>query len=64
MTDAGFDLTHLYGLTETYGPATINEWDDVVGRAAAPSDSAQKQDPPGHSLRCARGADRAWTPNR
>ena len=27
MTDAGFRLTHLYGLTETYGPATINEWD-------------------------------------
>jgi fatty-acyl-CoA synthase len=27
MTEAGFELTHLYGLTETYGPATINEWD-------------------------------------
>lgn len=26
MTEAGFDLTHLYGLTETYGPAVINEW--------------------------------------
>jgi len=26
MTAAGFDLTHLYGLTETYGPATVNEW--------------------------------------
>jgi fatty-acyl-CoA synthase len=26
MVSAGFDLTHLYGLTETYGPATINEW--------------------------------------
>ncbi len=26
MLAAGFDLTHLYGLTETYGPATINEW--------------------------------------
>jgi fatty-acyl-CoA synthase len=23
---AGFDLTHLYGLTETYGPAALNEW--------------------------------------
>lgn len=23
---AGFDLTHLYGLTETYGPAAVNEW--------------------------------------
>lgn len=28
MADAGFELTHLYGLTETYGPATINEWDE------------------------------------
>jgi len=26
MTEAGFVLTHLYGLTETYGPAVINEW--------------------------------------
>jgi len=26
MEKAGFDLTHLYGLTETYGPATLNEW--------------------------------------
>jgi len=26
MNEAGFELTHLYGLTETYGPATLNEW--------------------------------------
>ena len=26
MGDAGFDVTHLYGLTEIYGPAVINEW--------------------------------------
>jgi len=26
MNAAGFELTHLYGLTETYGPATLNEW--------------------------------------
>ena len=26
MEEAGFDLTHLYGLTETYGPAALNEW--------------------------------------
>ena len=26
MDEAGFALTHLYGLTETYGPATLNEW--------------------------------------
>jgi fatty-acyl-CoA synthase len=26
MRAAGFNVTHLYGLTETYGPATINDW--------------------------------------
>ena len=26
MADAGFAVTHLYGLTETYGPAVVNEW--------------------------------------
>ena len=27
MADAGFNVTHVYGLTETYGPAVVNEWD-------------------------------------
>src|SRR3954449_11561859 len=26
MRAAGFDVTHLYGLTEVYGPAVVNEW--------------------------------------
>ena len=26
MKAAGFDVTHLYGLTEVYGPAVVNEW--------------------------------------
>jgi fatty-acyl-CoA synthase len=26
MRQAGFDVTHLYGLTEVYGPAVINDW--------------------------------------
>jgi fatty-acyl-CoA synthase len=26
MADAGFDVTHVYGLTESYGPAVVNEW--------------------------------------
>jgi fatty-acyl-CoA synthase len=33
MREAGFDVTHLYGLTEVYGPAVVNdwhpEWDDL-----------------------------------
>ena len=26
MSDAGFNVTHVYGLTETYGPAVVNDW--------------------------------------
>jgi fatty-acyl-CoA synthase len=26
MKAAGFEVTHLYGLTETYGPAAVDEW--------------------------------------
>jgi fatty-acyl-CoA synthase len=26
MDSAGFNVTHVYGLTETYGPAVVNEW--------------------------------------
>jgi len=28
MKTAGFDVTHLYGLTEVYGPAVVNDWKD------------------------------------
>ncbi|MGF1551418.1 MAG: acyl-CoA synthetase [Paracoccaceae bacterium] len=28
MQAAGFEVTHLYGLTETYGPAVVNDWHD------------------------------------
>ena len=26
MKEAGFNVTHVYGLTETYGPAVVNDW--------------------------------------
>ena len=26
IENAGFKVTHLYGLTETYGPSVVNEW--------------------------------------
>jgi fatty-acyl-CoA synthase len=39
---AGFDVTHLYGLTETYGPAVVNDWHARLGRAAA-AEQAQKK---------------------
>jgi len=28
MREAGFEVTHLYGLTETYGPSVVNDWQD------------------------------------
>ncbi|MGD0723632.1 MAG: AMP-binding protein, partial [Roseiarcus sp.] len=28
MREAGFEVTHLYGLTETYGPAVVNDWQE------------------------------------
>jgi fatty-acyl-CoA synthase len=39
MKDAGFSVTHLYGLTESYGPAVVNdwhiEWDELDSAAQA-----------------------------
>ncbi len=28
MGEAGFEVTHLYGLTEVYGPSVVNDWKD------------------------------------
>ena len=39
MQAAGFAVTHLYGLTETYGPAVVNEWQDGWS-ALPPSEQA------------------------
>ncbi|MBU8822989.1 acyl--CoA ligase family protein [Mycolicibacterium goodii] len=39
LTPLGFDVTHLYGLTETYGPVAVNvwqpEWDELPPAEAA-----------------------------
>ncbi len=29
MAKAGFNVTHVYGLTEVYGPAVVNAWHDA-----------------------------------
>jgi fatty-acyl-CoA synthase len=42
MKDAGFNVTHLYGLTETYGPASINEWHNEWEELSAPDQAAKK----------------------
>ena len=45
MREAGFSVTHLYGLTETYGPSVINdwhaEWDALEGPAYAQKKARQ-----------------------
>jgi fatty-acyl-CoA synthase len=45
MQEAGFNVTHLYGLTESYGPAVINdwhqEWDSLEPAAAAAKKARQ-----------------------
>ncbi|GJD51462.1 Long-chain-fatty-acid--CoA ligase [Methylobacterium crusticola] len=42
MAEAGFDVTHLYGLTETYGPAVVNEWHAEWDALTAPEQAARK----------------------
>jgi fatty-acyl-CoA synthase len=45
MAEAGFDIIHVYGLTEVYGPAVVNEWheawDDLDSAARAARQARQ-----------------------
>ena len=43
MTAAGFDVTHLYGLTETYGPAVGQRVERASGTTSTPSGRAFKR---------------------
>jgi fatty-acyl-CoA synthase len=42
MKDAGFNVTHLYGLTETYGPAVVNDWHESWDKLASAEQAAKK----------------------
>ena len=42
MSDAGFDVVHVYGLTETYGPAVVNEWKDEWNALDGPARARQE----------------------
>jgi fatty-acyl-CoA synthase len=42
MKQAGFDVTHLYGLTEVYGPAVVNEWHQAWDRLDSAEYAARK----------------------
>ena len=42
MANAGFEVTHLYGLTETYGPAVVNEWNTAWDNLSSAEQAAKK----------------------
>ena len=42
MAAAGFNVTHVYGLTETYGPSVINEWHAAWNDLPAAEQAAKK----------------------
>jgi fatty-acyl-CoA synthase len=42
MKQSGFNVTHVYGLTETYGPATTNEWAAAWDALPLAAQAAQK----------------------
>lgn len=42
MKAAGFNVTHVYGLTECYGPAVVNEWHDTWDALSGPEQAAKK----------------------
>ncbi|MCG8445449.1 MAG: AMP-binding protein, partial [Hyphomicrobiales bacterium] len=42
MAENGFNVTHLYGLTETYGPAVVNDWKDEWNALEGPARAAKK----------------------
>jgi fatty-acyl-CoA synthase len=53
MTEAGFQVTHVYGLTETYGPAVICAWKPEWDQLGPAESAARKsrQGVPYHVLR-------------
>ena len=42
MREAGFNVTHLYGLTEVYGPSVVNEWNDDWNQLSGPEQAMKK----------------------
>lgn len=42
MKEAGFEVTHLYGLTETYGPAVVNDWHEDWSELDLPGQAKRK----------------------
>ena len=55
MEGLGFDITHVYGLTEVFGPSTIcawqDEWDAFDADSAGPAQARGRASP----IRCSKG---------
>ena len=58
MKTAGFNVTHVYGLTEVYGPAVVNDWHREWDALRAGRTGGQES-APGRALSHARSARRA-----
>ena len=42
MKEAGFNVTHLYGLTECYGPTVVNDWNADWDKLSTSEQAAKK----------------------
>ncbi|SDR32523.1 acyl-CoA synthetase [Pseudovibrio sp. Tun.PSC04-5.I4] len=42
MAEEGFNVTHLYGLTEVYGPAVVNEWHEQWNELSSQEQATRK----------------------
>jgi fatty-acyl-CoA synthase len=56
MAERGFAVTHLYGLTECYGPAVLNEW-KAEWNALAPREQARMKARQGVRYQALEGLD-------
>ena len=62
MEAAGIEVTHVYGLTETYGPATVCAWHHEWDQLADVQKACRPQGEAGRALRTARGSHASETP--
>ena len=59
MAEMGFNVTHLYGLTETYGPATVCAWQEAWDELDMPGRAGRmaRQGVPYHTMHAMMVAD-------
>ena len=62
MAEAGFNVTHLYGLTETYGPAVVNDWHAEWDALDAGRARRRRRRARACAIRRSRTLDGAWIP--